>query len=92
MKIKIENPNRRILIIDDNKDIHENYRDILLVLPAKTRLDNLLDDFLDDYEKQERFDAPNFIIDSAYQGNEGYEMARKAFDEGNPYAMSLSKC
>jgi len=87
MKVKIENPNRRILIIDNNKDIHENYRDILLVLPAKTRLDNLLNDLLDDYKDQERFDAPNFVIDSAYQGNEGYEMAQKSLDEGNPYAM-----
>jgi PAS domain S-box-containing protein len=79
-------PNRRILVIDDNKAIHEDMRKILLgEVPAQEQLQ---DDeaFLFGVEA-----APitRFEIDSAYQGQEGLAKLEQALAEGRPYALAF---
>src|ERR1700684_3669605 len=79
--------NLRIIVIDDNRAIHADFRKILSGGGG-----------LGDEEKMEEvlFGATTvesrsieFQVDSAYQGEEGLEMVRRAVDEGRPYAMAF---
>ena len=80
-------PNRRILIIDDNRAIHE---DVLKILAGHSEA-------REDLETEEAFlfdteavpAAIHFEIDSAYQGQEGLEKLEGALSEGRPYAMAF---
>jgi diguanylate cyclase len=80
------NLNHRILVIDDNAAIHEDFRKILMKPAA-------LDHGLQDMEaalfgEEVQALAPDaFTIDCASQGREGLAMARLARSEGCPYAL-----
>ena len=82
------NPTRRILVIDDNQAIHQDFRKIFkpgLVSSAKLRLlESTL--FRPSFAPQER---PVFEIDSAFQGQEGLAMVCRAVEEGRPYMMAF---
>jgi PAS domain S-box-containing protein len=83
-----EERNQRILIIDDNRAIHEDVRKILGA-PAKE--DSELDAeaaALFDSDTDALTDA-EFEIDSAFQGQEGLLMVEQAIEEGRPYAMAF---
>ncbi|MFI4890088.1 MAG: putative bifunctional diguanylate cyclase/phosphodiesterase [Steroidobacterales bacterium] len=80
----------RILLIDDNRAIHEDFRKVLSPDPQGTA-ENL---FLAAEaillgETAERSQRPAFEIDSAYQGREGVEIAQKAVTDGRPYSMAF---
>lgn len=81
--------NRRILVIDDNPSIHEDFRKILSPADAK------LTEGLDADEAAlfgETVVAPkswSFQIHSAFQGQEGLEKVRAAAAEGLPYAVAF---
>jgi signal transduction histidine kinase/chemotaxis response regulator CheB len=77
----------RILVVDDNRAIHDDFLKIL----AQERTDDKARDL-----EAALFGAPSeasskvrFELDSAYQGEEGLEMVRKALAEGRPYAMAF---
>jgi CheY-like chemotaxis protein len=83
----VENP-FRILLIDDNPAIHDDFRKILL--------SDSSDDELDNFEAQvfggaiaESSGPSPYIIESAYQGMEGFEMASRAKAEQNPYSLAF---
>jgi two-component system, cell cycle sensor histidine kinase and response regulator CckA len=81
--------NHRILIIDDNPSIHEDFRKILG--PADAKLAEELDateaTLFGDHAGASS--AQNFRIDSAFQGQEGLEKVRAACAEGAPYAVAF---
>ncbi len=81
--------NHRILIIDDNPSIHEDFRKILG--PADARLAEELDAeeaaLFGDKATGSR--AWSFHIDSAFQGQEGLEKVREAFAKDKPYAVAF---
>ena len=80
--------NRRILIIDDNRDIHRDFRKVIggdtedTVRLAAAELALL-------GEKPPAALNLGFEIDSAYQGQEGVARVQQALDEGRPYAMAF---
>jgi diguanylate cyclase (GGDEF)-like protein len=83
-------PNRRILIIDDNAAIHQDFRKVLALQPehsAKAALDLLEADIFG--ASTPAAARPDFEIDSAHQGQEGVAMAHQAIAEGRPYAMAF---
>ena len=82
--------NNRILVIDDNPAIHTDVRKILCppVSEAAASFAALEDELLGATEKP-RVAASVFPVDSAYQGQEGLEMVKKAQAEGRPYAMAF---
>ncbi|MFT7669122.1 MAG: two-component system sensor histidine kinase/response regulator [Planctomycetota bacterium] len=85
--------NRRILLIDDNEAIHEDFKKILL--PADTgsaALDDMRSAFLGTPEPAESTpspEGPTYELFSAFQGEDGYKAVCTACDEGNPYAMAF---
>jgi len=79
--------NRRVLLIDDNVDIHQDYHKIL----ASTRDHEIdaLERALFGEEPDTGCDEVEFELESAYSGLEGVESARRARDSGSPYAMAF---
>jgi two-component system sensor histidine kinase/response regulator len=80
--------NHRILIIDDNRSIHEDFRKVLIKTagPADD-FDATTASLFGDVPSQPK--VPSFQIDSAYQGQEGLALIEKSLEEDNPYAMAF---
>jgi two-component system, NtrC family, sensor kinase len=78
--------NCRILVVEDNRAIHDDFRKILIPDRGSAALDAAEADLFGDGPAT---DTTEFVIDSAYQGEEGYELARKAVAAGKPYAMAF---
>lgn len=81
-------PRRRILLIDDNQDIHQDYRKILASGADRDTSLDVLEAALFG-EADSATNAPDFEIDSALQGEQGYEMLCAALRTGKPYAMAF---
>ncbi|MFH1417731.1 MAG: ATP-binding protein [Planctomycetota bacterium] len=80
--------NRRILVIDDNRTIHEDVRKIFGAKQAHAAgLDEAEATLFGGASANDRSDG--FEIDSAYQGQEGLEMVRQALRAERPYAMAF---
>ncbi|HET7624791.1 MAG TPA: response regulator [Verrucomicrobiae bacterium] len=87
------NPSRseaepRILVVDDNPAIHEDFRKILGPRSeSQSRLDDIeAEIFGDAVQKSE---ARGFRIDSAHQGQEALVMIEKAVQENDPYVLAF---
>ena len=80
--------NQRILVIDDNRAIHDDFRKIL------TRADDGEADLaaaeLAIFGESAAADVrPTFDVDSALQGEQGVECVRAALAAGHPYAVAF---
>lgn len=87
MSLTNQPANRRILIVDDNPAIHEDYKKILATAPVDTELEALGAAVFG--EETSTSQTLDFELDSAYQGEEALEMVTKALEVGNPYAMAF---
>lgn len=84
-----DNYDFRILIIDDNVEIHKDFIRILTVHPTN-ELENLAEKLFDKQEsKTKNIVLPNFKIDTATQGQEGVKLIAKALEESQPYALAF---
>ena len=83
-------PNRRILLVDDNSSIHEDFKKILGGSQAKAGLDDARAAFFGGDAGQQATTVPDeFTTSSAMQGEEALEMARQAKEAGTPFAMAF---
>lgn len=78
----------RILIVDDNHSIHEDFRKVLARPRAATALDALARDVFGD-ESPEVEPAATFALDFASQGADAVEMVRASVASGSPYALAF---
>ena len=79
--------NRRILVIDDNESIHEDFRKILVPPKDSGALDQArvaLFGETPSLPPQEHYE-----LEFAGQGREGFGLAQSAHQEGRPYAMAF---
>jgi len=84
----LEYRNRRVLIIDDNRTIHDDFRKILA--PSDWTGVAIEDSAALIFGGTVRKVAPpRFELDSAYQGQEGLALLKKALAERRPYAMAF---
>ncbi|HEV8629340.1 MAG TPA: ATP-binding protein, partial [Thermoanaerobaculia bacterium] len=80
--------NRRILVVDDNRAIHEDFRKILG--PATVTEEALAEAAAALFgEETTASGSPVFSVDSAYQGQEALQLVARARAEGAPYAMAF---
>ncbi len=78
----------RILTIDDNQAIHEDFAKILTKSPDEdTKLDDLETALFG--AATPKNDALNFKLDCATQGAEGLDMVEQALAENQPYALAF---
>ncbi|HEY9509988.1 MAG TPA: response regulator, partial [Verrucomicrobiae bacterium] len=78
----------RILIVDDNPAIHDDFRKILGVRSeAHSRLDNIEAELFGEAAPQ--IERAGFRIESAHQGQEALAMVQKALQENDPYVLAF---
>jgi two-component system NtrC family sensor kinase len=80
-------PNRRILIIDDNPSIHDDFRKIFPTAPAHQTALEAAEATLFDLDSQPS--DVRFELDFAFQGQEGLARIQTALAAGQPYAMAF---
>jgi diguanylate cyclase (GGDEF)-like protein/PAS domain S-box-containing protein len=78
--------NRRILLADDTPAIHEDFRKILLAEAPAPELDDMEAAL---FGTAVRKSDVEFVLDSAYQGQEAVAKVREALEAGEPYAMAF---
>jgi two-component system, cell cycle sensor histidine kinase and response regulator CckA len=80
--------NRRILIIDDNRAIHDDFRKILS--PGSGTTAELYATETELFGKSAKVPQKiRYEIDSAYQGHDGVLLVQQALEAGRPYAMAF---
>jgi two-component system cell cycle sensor histidine kinase/response regulator CckA len=78
----------RILIVDDNPAIHEDFRKILgEQMPAVTRLTELETRLFGPSDTPVK--RASFRLDSAFQGQEGLRMLQRAVEQNDPYSLAF---
>ena len=85
----LSSESRRILVIDDNEKIHNDIKDILSQNTSSSSGMNEAKTALFGDIKKEDVKIPEYIIDSAFQGQDGLELVKKAISENNPYALAF---
>lgn len=78
---------QRILVIDDNPAIHEDFRKIFAASAGNDQLDAAEAALFGDAPAA--VEASRFTIDSAFQGQEGLARVEAALAERQPYAMAF---
>ena len=82
-------PNRRVLIIDDNRAIHEDFRKILAPSGTDAALVDAEAALFGDAADPATPAATSYPINSAYQGQEALQMVEQALADGRPYALAF---
>jgi diguanylate cyclase (GGDEF)-like protein len=77
----------RILVIDDNEEIHSDFRKVLL--GGKSSTDLVSDEALLYGEPGPTARHPSFEVDCAFQGQEGHAKLLAAMNVGKPYHLAF---
>ncbi len=83
----MEQANRRILVIDDNVAIHDDFRKILERSLDTSVLQEVRAELFDDVEEQKVVEK--FEVACADQGQMGYRMVQEAMKADRPYAVAF---
>ena len=84
--------NGRILTIDDNAAIHQDYRKVLLQREANEQLREAESVLFDDSPAPCSASSERTIeyqVDSAFQGEQGLELVKRSLQAGTPYAVAF---
>lgn len=81
----------RILVIDDNPKVHEDFRKILVSSPdlQKDALAALDEKIFSDEKSENKSSSeyPSYDVEFASQGQEGLELIKKATEIGRPFSL-----
>jgi two-component system NtrC family sensor kinase len=81
------NKNLRILVIDDNLVIHEDFRKILATTTASDELEQAGASLFD--EEPVAVHGEPFDLSFADQGERGFRMVEQSIAAGKPYALAF---
>jgi diguanylate cyclase (GGDEF)-like protein len=81
--------NRRILIIDDNRAIHQDFQKVIGANAESQAISEVEAVEAAILGTHPRVEQQNFEVHSAYQGEEGVALAQQAVREGRPYALAF---
>ena len=79
----------KILVVDDNQAVHEDYRKVLDTKQDESQLDEMESILFGDVPRKASGSGFNFEIDSAYQGQDGLNMVEESLAAGSPYSMAF---
>jgi two-component system chemotaxis sensor kinase CheA len=79
----------RVLVVDDTRGIHDDFRKILAPEDSSVTLDDLEAELFDDAAPRPVENRERFVIDSAYQGLDAVRMVEEALARGEPYALAF---
>lgn len=88
--------NRRILVVDDNPEVHEDFRRTL-TLEEALEIDDLEAELLGDDSGSSTknkglssgSELPTYLIRSVLQGQEALQLLREEFEQGKPFALAF---
>ena len=81
--------NRRILLVDDNPAIHEDFKKVLLDSQVRNEALDDAEAMLFEEKPKPKRQGARFTVDSAFQGQEALEKVKRAIAEGEPYALAF---
>jgi predicted signal transduction protein with EAL and GGDEF domain len=82
--------NRRILLIDDTPEIHQDFQKVLMPARASGNLSALRAAAMGKAAAEPpSSNLPEFTLVSAMQGHQGVAIAKAALDSGNPFALAF---
>ncbi len=85
--MKSPDAHRRVLIVDDNRAIHDDFRKILGPKESLSELQRTEFELFD--ARPSSGSASVFELASAYQGQEALELIKRAVAEQHPYALAF---
>ena len=77
--------NNRVLIVDDQQEIHDDFREMLMPGPGQPSKDDLAAAFM---REEEEAWLPEFELLHASSGEEAYEIVRSGMESGLPVAVA----
>lgn len=80
---------RRIIIIDDNPDIHKDFATILTPESDFSQIESLESELFGYEKPQAGWSTPHFELDFANQGQEGVEKIGLATEQYKPYQLAF---
>ncbi|MCP4410517.1 MAG: response regulator, partial [Gammaproteobacteria bacterium] len=90
MSDTVMNDHYRVLVVDDNRAIHEDIRKVLCVETGVSAIDQMEEELFGTSTSSEPpTDHAVFEIDSAFQGQEGRDLVRDAVGVRKPYAVAV---
>ena len=81
--------NRRVLVIDDNRAIHEDFRKILADRTRADAIDATAAALFGGDDPSQSSARPKFELDFASQGQEGYALLQEAVKKDQRYALAF---
>ncbi|HEX9045913.1 MAG TPA: response regulator [Verrucomicrobiae bacterium] len=88
MSNPLTQPNRRVLVVDDNAAIHADFRKILCPASGDHASLNAAEAAIFGQATATPVQE-GFHVDSAYQGQEGFNLVQQSIAAGRPYAMAF---
>jgi CheY-like chemotaxis protein len=80
---------RRILVIDDNQDIHEDFKTVLMGAATNTTLDSLENDIFGSDQDQSGNITQEYELDFASQGADGLALVEAGLAANRPFALAF---
>lgn len=77
----------KILIVDDNKEIHQDFIKILSLNKISSDFEKLDQELFENKEERPKRTLPDFEIDTASQGKEGVNLIKNAIKANKPYSL-----
>ena len=84
----MDNLNTRVLIVDDQAEIHSDFQEILSKPDSHIASDDLADAFLPVDSESRAAYRPTFELTHASSGKEAYEIVKAAKAAGRPFAVA----
>ena len=88
MSVFEDQMNRRILIVDDNGDIHGDYRSALTFESDEDPLADLESELFGE-RPVEKARGPRFELAHAHQGQEGVDLLHREAERGRPFSLAF---
>jgi diguanylate cyclase (GGDEF)-like protein len=85
----MNNQDLRIIVIDDNPAIHQDFIKVLSIKEHSQVFKELDEQLFGKSSQEHRNLLPHFQIDTAEQGREGVEKIKVALEEEKPYALAF---
>ncbi|MCI5121630.1 MAG: hypothetical protein D3908_10655, partial [Candidatus Electrothrix sp. AUS4] len=90
----MKNSNKRLLVIDDDRDIWKAYQ--LVLQPEKqddiSSMSQLSALLMEEYQQEPEApsdESPDFELTYAAQGQDGFEMVKQALEDKQPFAIAF---
>ena len=81
--------NSRVLVVDDQEQIHDDFREMLLPRSTTAASDDLVAAFMDPTDRSPRLELPPFDLQHARTGEQGYAAVKQARERNEPIAIAF---